>query len=57
MLPLPLDLGHLRHQEPNFIANEFGDQGNAVNVSDLDCSYTISDYGNALNPVVWVILQ
>jgi hypothetical protein len=54
LLPLTLDLGH---QVPHVIAVEFGDQGNAVNVSDLDCSYAITDCGNILNPVVWIILQ
>lgn len=34
MLPLPLDLGHLRHQEAHFIAVEFSDGGNTVDVSD-----------------------
>jgi hypothetical protein len=29
-LPLTLDLGDLRHQEPDLVAIEFGDRGNGV---------------------------
>jgi len=34
LLPSSLDLGHLRHREPHFIAVEFSDGGNAVDVLD-----------------------
>jgi hypothetical protein len=32
--PLPLDLSHFRHQETDLVSIEFGDRGNAVDVSD-----------------------
>ena len=34
LLPLPLNLSHLRHQIPNLVAVEFCDRGNPVNVLD-----------------------
>ena len=33
-LPLPLDLGDLRHKKPDLVTVEFGDRGNAVDVLD-----------------------
>src|SRR5271156_6435521 len=32
--PLPLDLGHFPHQVAHFVAIEFGNRGNAMNVLD-----------------------